>query len=552
MRSTNERQPFATHRRSSLGRRFQSLGRHARNNLLHLSRSRFLVIFFTSLLLFALCGPVMAASSGGKVPAKGTATGKPQYGGVLRIVDTPPGSPFGVPWEIIGVSVCSAIPALEPLVKMDRQGNITPWLAESWKVAKDGKSVAFNIRKGVKFHDGTDLNSEAVRFNLQSEIDAKVGATMTWDSVEALNDYTVRINLKEYDNRLFVPLSGTVGTMISPTAFKKNGPDGSRWNPVGTGPFEFVSYERDVAVKYKKFKDYWDKGKPYLDAIEIRIMRDPQTMKAALLAGEIDVFGENGGELVGEMKSKGFQDIAADNGVVMLMPDSVNQDSPFASKLVREAVSTAIDREAIAKARGFGTWQPALQPAYAEQAAYLKSYRGQKYDPAKAKQLLAKAGFPSGFKTKIIPMPTVADRDAAVAIQGFLADVGIDAEVEIPEMSRYRQYQTKGWHGLLMQPWGFFASFNHYMGFYFYGAEGFVSIKRPPEFEGLFKASTATLTPDVKKMQKVEQLLCDDLTVIPTYMHTRNYIARLNVHDTGHMRWASWPWWSPADAWMSK
>ncbi len=554
MRSEHEEPPFAMDVRSRLKTRLQSSRLSASASLFGNTRHRpFRLRLLAVLAALSLClwsGTSMAASSGAGTPAKASAN--PQYGGVLRIVDTPPGSPFGVPWEIIGVSICSAIPALEPLVRMDRQGNVTPCLAESWKVARDRKSVTFNIRKGVKFHDGTDLNAEAVRFNLQSEIDAKIGGAMTWATVEALDDYTVRINLKEYDNRMFVSLAGTVGVIISPTAFKKNGLEASRFHPVGTGPFEFVSYERDLAVKYKKFKDYWDKGKPYLDAIEIRIMRDPQTMKAALLAGEIDVFGENGGELVAEMKAKGFQDISAENGIVMLMPDSANPDSPLANKMVREAVSTAIDREAIAKARGFGTWGPALQPAYAEQAAYLKNYQGQKYDPAKAKQLLAKAGYPNGFKTKLIPMPTVVDRDAAVAIQRFLADVGIEAEVEMPEMSRFRQYQTKGWRGFIIQPWGFFASYNHLIGFYFYGAEGFVSMKRPPEFDGLFKESTATATPDVKKMQKIERLLCDDLTLIPTYTHTRNYVARPNVHDTGHMQWASWPWWTPATAWLSK
>jgi len=504
----------------------------------------FAVFMLVVSLLFSSVGWAAAPVSG--------ATGTRQYGGVLRVVDTPPGTPFGVPWEVIGVSICSSIPALEPLVWMDRQGDLLPGLAESWKVAQDRKSVTFNIRKGVKFHDGTDLDAEAVRFNLQGEMDAKIGDTRTWASVEAIDKYTVRINLKEYDNRMFVALAGTMGTVISPTALQKNGIEWARWHPVGTGPFEFVSYERDVAAKYKKFNNYWDKGKPYLDAVEIRYMRDPQTMKASLLANEIDVFGENGGELIAEMKSKGFQDIGADNGIVMLWPDSTNQDSPFADKQVREAVSSAIDREAIAKARGFGTWKLANQPAYPEQPAYLKDYRGQKYDPAKAKQLLAKAGYPNGFKTKIIPMPTVVDRDAAVAIQRFLADVGIEAEVEIPEMSRYRQYQTKGWRGLLAQPWGFFASYNRLLGFYFYGAEVFFSTKRPQDLDKLFAESTATATPDVKKLQNLNRLLSEDLTVIPVYMHTRNYIVGKNVHDTGHMKWASWPWWTPATAWLSK
>jgi peptide/nickel transport system substrate-binding protein len=519
-----------------------------RSTFLKAGFTLFIIVVFVSLSFSGIGWSAEPSGASGK--ASGAASR--QYGGVLRIVDTPPGSPFGVPWEVIGVSICSAIPALEPMVWMDRQGNISPSLAESWKVAPDLKSVTFNIRKGVKFHDGTDLNAEAVRFNFQAQMDAKLGHTMTWASVEAVDNYIVRINLKMYDNRMFVPLAGTMGTMISPTALQKNGIDRARWHPVGTGPFEFVSYERDVAAKYKKFNDYWDKGKPYLDGIELRYMRDPQTMKAALLANEIDILGENGGELIAELKSKGFKNVSADNGVVMLWPDSANQDSPFADQQVREAVSYAIDREAIAKARGFGTWQAANQAAYSEQAAYLKDYQGQRYDPARAKQLLVKAGYPNGFKTKLIPMPTVVDRDAAVAIQRFLADIGIEAEVEIPEMSRYRQYQTKGWRGLMIQPWGFFASYNHLLGFFLYGAEGFVSTKRPKDLDRLFAESTATPVPDVKKMQNLNRLLSEDLTVIPVYTHTRDYMTGQKVHDTGHMQLASWPWWTPATAWLSK
>lgn len=475
-----------------------------------------------------------------------------QYGGTLRVVDTPPGSPFGVPWEIIGVSIVAAIPALEPLVRVDRAGEVYPCLAESWEVATDKKSVTLRLRKDVKFHDGTDFNAEAVRFNLQSEMDAKIGATATWTSLEVLDTYTIKINLKEYDNRLFVNLASTAATIISPTALQKNGLEKARWHPVGTGPFEFVSYERGVAAKYKKFAGYWDKGKPYLDAVEIRFISDPQTIKAALLAGEVDVFGENGGELVAELKSKGLQAFSADNGIIMLLPDSANSDSPFADKRVREAVSYAIDREAIVKARGFGTWSPAYQPAFPETSAYLKDYQGPKYDPAKAKELLAQAGHPNGFKTKIIGMPGGPDRDALVAVQRFLSDVGIQAELEFPEMSRYREYQTKGWRGLLSQPWGFFANFNSTIGFYFWGAEVFTSLARPSNLEALYNESRATTMPEAEKVQRINRLLLDDQTIIPVYMHTRDYVARQNVHDTKHMRWMTWPWWTPGEAWLSK
>jgi peptide/nickel transport system substrate-binding protein len=475
-----------------------------------------------------------------------------QYGGVLRVVDVAPGSPFGVPWETIGVSICSALPALEPLVRMDRQGTLIPCLAESWEVAPDLKSITFTIQKGVKFHDGTDLNAEAVRFNLQAELDAKVGGTMEWASVEALDEDTIRINLKAYDNRLFVSLAGTMGSIISPTWLKKHGVEAARWHPVGTGPFEFISYERDVATKYKRFNDYWDKGKPYLDGVEIRYMRDIQTIKASLLANEIDVFGADGGELIAELVSKGLEEVSADNGIVMLMPDSTNPDSPLANKQVREALSYAIDREAIAKARGFGYWQPTNQYAFPEHSAYFEDYTGPTYDPAKAKRLLAEAGYPNGFKTKLIPMPYVVDRDAPVAVQAFLAAIGIQADVEFPEMSRYRAYQTKGWRGLVMQPWGFFANYNRVLGFYFYGPEQFVSMKRPPDLEKLFKESIATKEPEVKKLQAIHRLIIEHQTLIPVYRHTRNYVFKENVHGTGHMKWVSWPYWTPGEAWLSK
>lgn len=499
------------------------------------------MVVFVSILL---CGMVWSAEASGGADR--------QYGGVLRIVEIPPGSPIGVPWEIIGVSICSAMPALEQLVRMDRAGTAQPFLAESYKVASDKKSITFNIRKGVKFHDGTDLNAEAVRFNFQSVLDAKIGAASEWTSIEAVDDYVVRINLKSYDNRIFVSLAGTMGSVISPTYLKKNGVEAARWHPVGTGPFEFVSYERDVATKYKRFNDYWDKGKPYLDGVEIRYMRDIQTIKASLLADEIEVFGADGGELIAELVSKGLKEVYEDNGIVMLFPDSANSDSPFADKQVREAVAYAIDREAIAKARGFGYWQPTNQFAFPEHSAYFKDYIGPTYDPAKAKDLLAKAGYPNGFKTKLIPMPYVVDRDAPIAIQAFLAAVGIQAEVEFPEMSRYRQYQTKGWRGLVMQPWGFFANYNRTIGFYLYGPEQYISMQRPSELADLLKTSIATVEPETKNLQALHRALIDHQTLIPVYRHTRNYVFKEKVHDTHHMQYYAWPYWAPAEAWMSK
>ena len=132
-------------------------------------------------------------------------------------------------------------------------GRIEPWLAESWKVAPDKKSITFVLRKGVKFHDGTDFNAEAAKFNLDALKAGKNPGTEDWGSIDIIDAYTVRINLLKYSNILLSRFGATPGSMVSPTAFKTKGIEWARWNPVGTGPFEFVSFERDASMRYKKF-----------------------------------------------------------------------------------------------------------------------------------------------------------------------------------------------------------------------------------------------------------------------------------------------------------
>ncbi len=155
--------------------------------------------------------------------------------------------------------------------------------------------ITFTLRKGVKFHDGTDFNAEAVKFNLEAKKAAKMSGTEDWSSIDILDDYTVRINLLQYVNTALARFTAIYGAMVSPTAFKKNGIDWARWNPVGTGPFQFVGFERDVSAKYKRFEGYWQKGKPYLDGVEYLYIKDPMTQSATMEAKEAHVLNTEGG-----------------------------------------------------------------------------------------------------------------------------------------------------------------------------------------------------------------------------------------------------------------
>ena len=321
---------------------------------------------------------------------------QPQNGGTLKGVENAEGAmPLGVPWEVRGLDTKLQKPAVESLIREDINGNYTPWLAEAWKVDTDKGTVTLSLKKGLKFHDGTDFNAEAVRWNLQHQIDAK--NVTGWKSVEVVDDYSVRINLQQYTNSILNVLAGSYGGIVSPSAFQKNGIEWARWNPVGTGPFKFASYDRGNVLKYIKNDTYWITGLPYLDGIEYRFIKDPMTQQAALKtagAERIDVLNTTSPEQAAMLKSDGFEVVGMPTGPLALFPDSKDPKSPLADKRVRDAISYAIDREGIIKARGFGYWAPAYQLPGVDTPSYVKDFN-QSFDPNKAKQLLAEAGYPN-------------------------------------------------------------------------------------------------------------------------------------------------------------
>ena len=226
-----------------------------------------------------------------------------------------------------------------------------------------------------------------------------------------------------------------------------------------------------------------------------------------------------------------------------LIPDSKNADSPLSKPKVREAISYAIDREAIAKARGFGYWQPAYQLANPGSPSFLTDFPGHKFDQAKAKQLLAEAGLASGFKTRIIIMPALVDKDAMTAVQANLAAVGIQVDLETPDNGGYTQMRFNGgWtNGFLAQHTRALATFNITYNFYFPEATAASSpaCMRPSGFLDKLSTSLKTPAPDPKLGLELTRMLTDDLTVIPIYYVNEMYILQPNVKDSGYNEW--WP-----------
>ena len=375
----------------------------------------------------------------------------PKYGGVLKMISVGGGSMGVLGWAAEGQGMIISMDlGMERLLRGDKEGNLVPWLAESYKVADDLKSITFNLQKGVKFHDGSDFNAEVAKWNLDNYINAKMEPY--WASVDKIDDYTIRLNVTEWRNDLvsnFAADPPFIG-MVSKAAYDKHGVDWLRWNTVGTGPFIQASYQRDVSLKYTRNPDYWRKGKPYLDGIEFVYVGDESTQRLLAQSGQEDIIAvTNPGKLASDYAAMGFTIKTDMNANEMLVGDSAHADSVWANQKVREAVEYAIDREALAKGMGYGYLQPTYQiPPRNAVLAYDPNFPlARKYDPEKAKQLLTEAGYPNGLKTTILLEPS-GSRDMAIAIQENLAKVGIQVDLEFPEIGSWGTYVgvTGTWH----------------------------------------------------------------------------------------------------------
>src|SRR3954469_6572071 len=175
----------------------------------------------------------------------------------------------------------------EPLVMLDTKLQIQPSLAESWSYP-DPKTLVFKLRQGVKFHDGTDFDADAVKFNVDrmqnpDTKSVRTGEIANIQNAEVVDPYTVKLNLKKPDSTLLATLTDRAGMIISPDAVKKFGADIQR-NPVGTGPFQFVEWVKDDHLATKRFDAYWDKNNgPYLDGLRYRPIPDDTVALQSLM-----------------------------------------------------------------------------------------------------------------------------------------------------------------------------------------------------------------------------------------------------------------------------
>ena len=346
----------------------------------------------------------------------------------------------------------------EDLTKADASTPpIVPALAESWTVSPDGLQYTFKLRAGVKFHDGTPFDADAVKFNFERFWDkaspnyyAKtasfVVAYTKWiKAVDVLDPATVRITLTAPNYEWLRQGLQSYGQplFISPTAVKKYGNAGIALHPIGTGPFRFVSRTQGVRTVIERNPDYWGR-KALLDRVVFRPLQDPATRVNALQNGEVQMISTPPWDDIQSLVKAGFTLSTSANAPDINFLYLNTHVKPFQDARVRRAVNMAIDRQGIARDIYHNTGRAEYGMLSPGTYAYDPKFTSYAYDPAGAKKLLADAGYPNGFPM-IFELPQYGTGELVETwIQRDLQKIGIKVELRKFEWVTYMGLWAKG------------------------------------------------------------------------------------------------------------
>jgi len=326
---------------------------------------------------------------------------------------------------------------------------LEPDLAESYEISADGLSYVFKLRKGVKFHNGRELTASDIKYSIERAVDpetqspgqgffasiegfdaAAAGNAKGLSGIAVVDPYTVRFKLSRPDATFLHVLAINFSFAVPKEAVEKYGQDFGK-NPVGSGAFRMTEWTLGQRVVFERNADYYRAGLPRLDKIVFEVGQEPVVALLRLKRGEVDILGDG-------IPPANFLEVRNDpankNKIVeggQLHTGYVTMNvrmKPFDNVKVRKAVNMAINKDRIIRIVN-GRAVPANQPLPPAMPAYDKNYTGYPFDPAKAKALLAEAGFPGGFDTEIFAMNTDPNPRITQAIQQDLAAIGIRAEI---------------------------------------------------------------------------------------------------------------------------
>ena len=351
----------------------------------------------------------------------------------------------------------------EGLFIRNDKAELVPALAESVAIAPDGLTYTFKLRKGVKFHDGSAMTADDVKFSLERAINPAtknpaLAYIKTIEKVDIVNPDTVALQLKEKD-AIFLKKLAFAGWIVPKNYLQSVGEDGFAKKPVGTGPFKFVSRSINEQIEMEANESHWG-WVPKIKTLVLRTVPEDAVRLALLQTGEADVVTEMPPPLIDRISSiKGVKTLSHPSGEIYWLVFNIKdgaKDSPLLNPKVRVALNHAIDKQGIVSnvLKNQAVLIPgALAPSV---AAVDKNMQPYAYDPALAKKMLADAGYPNGFKIDMYSSVGryTLDKDISLVIANNLKAAGVDVNLNLWESSKWVGDLSKKYYPLSYQAFG--------------------------------------------------------------------------------------------------
>ncbi len=337
---------------------------------------------------------------------------------------------------------------VERLIYMEEDGSLTPMLAESWESNDDSTVWTFKIREGVTFHDGEPLNAEAVAANLRRFVDPDVGAAYafllgTVEEIEAVSEYELQLSLSQPFAPILAHLSHSFVGIVSPAQLEGLGPNDTFEIPVGTGPYVMTEWSRGERITLEANDDYYGDVSE-IPNIEFEFIPESSALVVALETGEADAIMRVPPQEAERLEQDPNIEVVYESSVRTIYIGFNNQRAPFDDVRVRQALNYAVDKQAIVDGIFQGVFTVADAPVVPAVFGH-ESVGPYEYDPERARELLAEAGYPDGF-SMTLHHPTgryLLDATVAEAVQDMLSEVGIDATLETREWSSYLAFTSQ-------------------------------------------------------------------------------------------------------------
>ncbi len=453
---------------------------------------------------------------------------------------------------------------LDTLLAYDMDNtNVVPALATEWKtVDEENKVWELKLREGVKFHDGTDFNAEAVKFNFERWMNEDNeyrypgenyeyysymfnGFPGVIDEVVVVDEYTVQIVLNTPSAPFLNNIAMAPFAIMSPEAIKTHGEDIFK-NPVGTGPFKFVEWVKDDKIILEKNDEYWGE-EAKLDQIIFRSIPDNSARLLELQSGSIDM-------MIG-VSPDDAQIVEDDPELDLYLRPSMNigyfslnmNKEPFDNIKVRKAINYAVDKQGIIDAFYGGLAESAKNPLPPSLWGYNDEIEPYEYNPEKAKELLAEAGYEDGFSMTLWAMPVARPympqpKEIATALQQQFAAVNIDSEIVTMDWATYLDKTREGEHDTCLLGWtGDNGDPDNFITVLLHSeSSGNVSFYKNEEVDS--KLMEAQSNPNKEERialyKEVQQIIHDDAPWVPLVHSTPPIAAKKTVtgfvpHPTG-------------------